>query len=65
MSDYRFELDIGFNDHLYIQFRTTSTYSATANLYNSKITTEPAKFPQPLLSSPAIPWQRLLTLEII
>jgi hypothetical protein len=33
----------GFTDHLYTPLRTTSNYSATANLYNSHITTAPAK----------------------
>jgi hypothetical protein len=53
--------------------RDTSTYRATANLHNSQITTALAKlFPlnyniifeaffQPAVSSPAVPWQRLLT----
>jgi hypothetical protein len=39
---------------------STSNYSATANLHNSQITTAPS-----LLPSPAIPWQWLLTVEIL
>jgi hypothetical protein len=38
-----FELDIGFIDHLYTRLGTTRNYSVTANLYNSQITTAPAK----------------------
>jgi hypothetical protein len=38
---------------------TTSNYSATANLHNSQITTAPAK------SFPAVPWKRILTVEIL
>jgi hypothetical protein len=34
---------IGFTDHVYTRLRTTSNYSVTANLHNSKITTAPAK----------------------
>jgi hypothetical protein len=32
-----------FIDHLYSPSRTTSNYSATANLHNLQITTAPAK----------------------
>jgi hypothetical protein len=39
--------------------RTSSNYSATANLYNSQISTAPA------VSSQADPWQRLLTLKLL
>jgi hypothetical protein len=42
-----------------------TTYSANANLHNSQITTAPAKRFSSLLPSPAIPRQRLLTLEIL
>jgi hypothetical protein len=38
-----FGLDIGFIAHLYTQLGTTGNYSATANLHNLQITTEPAK----------------------
>jgi hypothetical protein len=45
-----FGLVNGVADHLYIQLRTTSSYSATAHLYNSQITTAPAKpFFQPAI----------------
>jgi hypothetical protein len=33
----------GFIEHLYTRLGTTSNYSATTDLYNSQITTEPAK----------------------
>jgi hypothetical protein len=55
MSDYIFGFDIGFVDHLCTQFRTTSNYSAIANLYNSQITRATAKLFQPVVSSPAVP----------
>jgi hypothetical protein len=55
----------GFIDHLYAGLRTTSNYSATNNLHNSQITTAPAKCIHPAVSSPAVPWQRLLTVEIL
>jgi hypothetical protein len=44
-GDYRrgFGLNIGFIDHLYTRLGTTSSYSATTDLYNSQITTAPAK----------------------
>jgi hypothetical protein len=54
-----------FIDQLHTRLWTTSTYSATADLHNSQITTAPAKPFQPAVSSPAIPWQRLLTVEIL
>jgi hypothetical protein len=45
---------------------TASNYSATADLQNSQIITAPAKlFFQPAVSSQAVPWQRLLTVEIL
>jgi hypothetical protein len=64
--DYRrgFVLVNGFTDHLYTRLGTTSSYSATAN-HNSQITTAPAKLFQPAVSLPAVPWQRLLTVEIL
>jgi hypothetical protein len=53
----------GFIDHLYIRLGNISKYSATANLHNSQIATAAAK---PFaVSSPAVPWQRLLTVEIL
>jgi hypothetical protein len=59
-----FELDVGFIGHLYTQLGTTSSYSTITNLRNSQITTTPT-VSSSLLSSPAIPWQRLLTVEIL
>jgi hypothetical protein len=66
MSDYRrgFGMDTGFIGHLHTRLGITSYYSTTANLHNSQITTTPAKPFPPAVSSPAVPWQRLLTLEI-
>jgi hypothetical protein len=60
-----FGLVNGFIDHLYSRLGNTSNYSATANLHNSHITIAPAKPFQPAVSSSAIPWQRLLTVEIL
>jgi hypothetical protein len=51
-----------FIDHLYTQLVGTSNYNAIANLDSLEITTEPAK---PAVSSPAVPWQRNLTLKIL
>jgi hypothetical protein len=51
-------LEIGFID-------STSNNSATANLQNSQFNTAPANLFQPAVSSPAVPWQRLLTAEIL
>jgi hypothetical protein len=59
-----FGLVIRFIGHLYTRLGTTSNYSATANLHNSQITTAPAK-PFSSLSSLSVPWQRLLTVEIL
>jgi hypothetical protein len=42
-----------------------SNYSATAGLHNLQITTSTTNLFQPALSSPAVPWQRLLTVEIL
>jgi hypothetical protein len=53
-----------FTDHLYIRLVSTSNYSATANPNNSQIITTPAVL-QPAVSSPAVAWQRLLTMEIL
>jgi hypothetical protein len=49
----------GFIHHLCIPLRTTSNYSANANFHTSQITTELAK------TFPDVPWQRLLTVEIL
>jgi hypothetical protein len=41
-------------------------YSATDNLHNSQMATAPAKhILQPPISSSAVPWQRLLTVEVL
>jgi hypothetical protein len=45
------------------RLRTTSNYSATANVHNSQITTAPTKLPD--VSSPAVPWERLLIVAIL
>jgi hypothetical protein len=58
-------LDIGFIDHLYTRLLNTSNYSATINLHKSRITTAPAKPFPASVSSPVVPWQRLLTEEIL
>jgi hypothetical protein len=50
----------GFVDHFYTPLGTTSNYSATTNLHNSQLTIAPAKVFQT-----AVPWQRLLTVEIL
>jgi hypothetical protein len=52
-------------DHLYTKLETASNYCAAANLLNSQITAAPVKLFQPAISSPAVPWQRLLTVEIL
>jgi hypothetical protein len=39
----------GFIDHLYTPFGSTGDYSAVASLYNSQITTAPAKLLSSLL----------------
>jgi hypothetical protein len=55
----------GFIDHFNTRLGTTSNYSATANLHNSQITTAPAKIFQAAVSSLAVPWKRLVTVEIL
>jgi hypothetical protein len=55
---------MGCIGHLYTRHVSTSNYSATANLHYSQITTAAAKPFHPAVS-PAIPWQRLLTVEIL
>jgi hypothetical protein len=52
-----------FFDHLYTPLGTTSNYRAIVVLHTSQIITAPAKFFQPAVSL-AVPWQRLLTVEI-
>jgi hypothetical protein len=54
-----------FTDHLHTRLGITRNYSASINFHNSQITTVPSKFLQPAMSSSAIPWQRLLTMEIL
>jgi hypothetical protein len=54
----------GFIDRLHTRLGITVNYSATADLYNSQITIATAKPFSSLVSSPAVPWQRLLTVEI-
>jgi hypothetical protein len=56
----------GFIDHSYTPFGTTSNYRAIADFSTLQITTAPVKpFFQPAVSSAAVPWQRLLTVEIL
>jgi hypothetical protein len=55
----------GFIDHLCTPLGTTGNYSATANLHTLQITTAPAKLFHPAMPSSAVPWQRLLTVEIL
>jgi hypothetical protein len=52
-----------FTDRLYTRLETTSNYSATANIH--KLPQHPLSLFQPAVSSPAVPWQRLLTVEIL
>jgi hypothetical protein len=59
-----FESDIGFIDHLYAWLGSTTNYSAIDNLHTLKITTAPAKS-FPAVSSPAVPWEQLLTVDIL
>jgi hypothetical protein len=53
-------LDIGFIDYVYTRPGPTG---ATADLHSSQITTAPAELSQPSVSSPAVPWQELLTVK--
>jgi hypothetical protein len=50
-------------DHLYTRLGSTSNYSATANPHNSP--QHPLSLFQPAVSSLAVPWQRLLTVEFL
>jgi hypothetical protein len=52
-------------DHLYTWFVSTRNYSTTADLHNSQITTAPIKPFSSLVSSPAVLWQQLLTVEVL
>jgi hypothetical protein len=57
---------IGFLDHLYTRLGTTSNCSAIANLHTlNKLLTLPLSRFQPAVSSPAVSWQWLLTVEIL
>jgi hypothetical protein len=47
---------IGFAGRLNTQLVSTTDYSATANLHTLQIATTFAKFFQPDVSSPALPW---------
>jgi hypothetical protein len=58
-------LGFGFTDHFNIQLVTTLNYRAIADLHTSQITTAHAKSFQSAVSSPVIPWQQLLTVEIL
>jgi hypothetical protein len=58
-------LVIGFIDYLCTPLGTTSNYSHIANLLNLQITRVPTNPFSSMLSSPAVPWQLLLTVEIL
>jgi hypothetical protein len=59
-------LDIGFVDHLSTQLIPTLNYSAVDKLHALQITTPPVKpYSSLLVSSTAIRWQRLLSVEIL
>jgi hypothetical protein len=58
-----FGLVKGFIDHLYTRLGTTSNYSGIANLYIHK--SPQCNLFQAAASSPAVPWQQLLTVEIL
>jgi hypothetical protein len=49
-----------FIDRLHTPLRTTSYYSAIADLHTLQI-----KFSQTAVSPTAVPWQRLLTVKIL
>jgi hypothetical protein len=51
--------------YLYTRLVSTSNHSDTAILHNSQITTAKVSFFQPAVPSPVVPWQRLLTMEIL
>jgi hypothetical protein len=55
----------GFIVHLYARLLSRSNYSAIANLHNLQITATPGNLLQPAVSLPAVPWQRILTVEIL
>jgi hypothetical protein len=58
-------LENGFIDHLYTRLGTTSNYSTTSISTIHKSLQHPLRLFQPAVSSPAIPWQQLLTVEIL
>jgi hypothetical protein len=66
MGDPRrgFGLEIGFIDHINTRLVTTFNYSVIADLHTLQITTEYAKIFQSVVSSPVVPWLRLLTVGI-
>jgi hypothetical protein len=55
----------GFIDHLYTRLGTTSNYSTIVNIHIHKSPQRMLSRFQPAVSSPAFPWQWLLTVEII
>jgi hypothetical protein len=55
----------GFIDHLYTALGTTGNYSAIAGLHNSQFTTATTKLLPACCVLTSIPWQRLLTVEIL
>jgi hypothetical protein len=58
-------LDIGLIDPLYTPFGTTGNCNAVANFHSSQITEAPSKPFQSAVPSPAVPQQRLLSVEIL
>jgi hypothetical protein len=56
-------LEIGYTDHF--QTVTKSNYNTIANFLALQITRAHAKSFQSALSSPVVPWRRLLTVEIL
>jgi hypothetical protein len=55
----------GFIENLYTRLGTISNYSANGNLHNSKSLQHSLSLFQPAVSSPAVSWQWLLTVEIL
>jgi hypothetical protein len=66
-GDYRrrFGLMNRFTDHLYIRVVSTGNYSATAIYIIHKSPQHPLSLFQSAVSSPAVPWQRFLTVKIL
>jgi hypothetical protein len=67
VCDYRWGMECitTFIEHLYTQLVTTSNYNAIADLHTLQITTAHAKYFPACCALPAVPWQRLLTPEIL